>query len=204
MKLWYSRGACSLAVRIILNEMGIPVENEAVNLKTKQTDTGRDYWAINPKGSVPALQLENGEILTEGAVILQYLADHYQATHLLPPVDDFKRYRVLEWLNFIATDLHKSCSPLFNDKIPQTLKEQIFIPTLYNKLSYVAQQLQQQPYLCGKHFTLPDAYLFVILRWVVQGFKIDIQALPHLQNYIDDLKTRPSIVSALQQDNLQS
>ena len=128
MKLFYARGACSLATRILLNEMGIPVDYEAVNLKTKKTETDSDYLALNPKGVVPALQLENGVVLTENAVIMQYLADHYQATNLLPALDDFNRYRVLEWVNFITTDLHKGFSPLFNPQVPEPLKLQVFIP----------------------------------------------------------------------------
>src|SRR5688572_12009519 len=113
MKLYYSKGACSLAVRIILHEIGAACEFEAVDLATKKTETGMDFLKINPKGAVPTLILDDKAILTENAVIQQYLAEKYHATQLLPPLGDMKRYRVLEWLNFISTDLHKSCGPLF-------------------------------------------------------------------------------------------
>ncbi len=201
MKLFYARGACSLATRILLNEMGIPADYEAVNLKTKKTETGRDYLTLNPKGVVPALQLENGVVLTENAVIMQYLADHYQAINLLPALDDFNRYRVLEWVNFITTDLHKGFSPLFNSQVPEPLKQQIFIPLLMAKFNYVDRCLHHHDYLCGKHFTLPDIYLVVILRWA-RVLKLDMSGLPHLQAYQTALETRQSIVDALQQEGL--
>lgn len=201
MRLFYSRGACSLAIRILLNEMGIPADYTAVNLQTKQTEDGRDYLTINPKGVVPALQLENEALLTENTVIMQYLADHYQATNLLPSHGDFKRYRVLEWVNFITTDLHKGFSPLFNKKLSQDIKDHYFIPPLLAKLAYVDQHLQGHSYLCGKHFMLPDAYLFVILRWA-EGMKLNIHGLTHLQTYLQQLRTRKSIMDALQQEGL--
>src|SRR5437870_2266196 len=113
MKLYYSKGACSLAVRILINELNISCKYEAVNLKTKETETGKNFYEINPKGAVPTLILENNNVLTENAVIHQYLADQQKAHHLLPNLNDFKRYQVLEWLNFIATELHKGFSPLF-------------------------------------------------------------------------------------------
>jgi glutathione S-transferase len=202
MKLFYARGACSLAIRILLNEMCIPADYEAVNLTTKKTEMDRDYLTINPKGAVPALQLENGVVLTENAVIMQYLADHYQATNLLPGIDDFNRYRVLEWVNFIMTDLHKGFSPLFNPNVPETLKQNLFIPLLMVKFNYVDACLHNHAYLCGKHFTLPDIYLFVVLRWA-RLVKLDMSGLTHLQAYQAGLETRQSIRDALQQEGLQ-
>lgn len=202
MKLFYSQGACSLVIRILLNEMGIPADYEAVNLQTKQTKEGQDFLTINPKGSVPTLCLENHEILTESAVIMQYLADHYQATNLLPPVGDFQRYRVLEWVNYITTELHKGFAPLFNATIPEDLKEQVFIPILMRKLQYVDQALQDRTYLMGKHFTLPDAYLFVILRWAIA--KLDMASFVHLMAYQSSLKVRKSIADAVQQEGLKA
>lgn len=200
MKLFYSKGACSLIIRIILNEIGVPFESESVNLKTKKTEHDLDYVSINPKGSVPALLLENGMVLTENAVIMQYLADHYQAVNLLPLIDDFQRYRVLEWMNYLTTDIHKGFGPLFNPNIPQDIKDQIFKPLLVTKFKYIDKQLQH-PYLLGKHVTLPDAYLYVMLRWAT-SMALDIESCQHLHAYKEQLQIRKSIVDALQQEGL--
>lgn len=134
MKLYYTSSVCSLAVRIIIHELEIPCDYEPVNLKTKKTEKGEDFLKINPKGAVPVLQLKDGEILTENAVILQYLADKYNAVNLLPPVGDMKRYRTLEWLNFVSTDLHRYCTPLFWSKFSDDIKENLFTPILNNQL----------------------------------------------------------------------
>jgi len=199
MKLYYTPGACSLVIRIIINEIGIQSEFESVDLRTKTTETGGDYLAINPKGAVPALQLNNGDILTENAIILQYLADDSNATHLLPQTTDFNRYRVLEWLNYITTELHKGMSVLFNPAIPDDLKNNLFIPLIKSKLSYVNNHLQHHTYLLGNHFTLPDAYLFVMLRWAIY-FKIDLKEWSNLERYFAELSDRPSIQQSLKQE----
>jgi len=128
MKLYYSKGACSLAVRIVINEIGMDAVYESVDLKSKKTESGRDFKAINAKGSVPTLELDNGKILTENAVIQQYLADEAKVYELLPEVGDLKRYRVLEWLNYITTELHKGFGALFNPTMSQDLKDELFIP----------------------------------------------------------------------------
>lgn len=201
MKLFYARGACSLATRIILNEIGVPIDYEAVDLKTKQTASGQDYMTINPKGCVPSLCLENGELLTENAVIMQYLADHYQASNLLPEIGDWQRYRVLEWLHFIATELHKGCGPFFQSVIPEDLKQTLFTPKLIKSLTYVNRCLQDRQYLMGTHFTLPDAYLFVVMRWII-SFKLPTHDLEHLLQYQTQLRSRKSIADALQQEGL--
>lgn len=203
MKLFYAKGACSLTARIILNEIGVAIDYEAVNLKTKQTESGQDFFTINPKGYVPCLALENGEVLTENAVILQYLADHYQAHNLLPTVGDWQRYRILEWVHYIATELHKGCSPLFHSGIPDEIKQTIFIPKLIRSLTYVDQRLQDRTYLMGTHFTLPDAYLFVILRWAI-GLHLPVDSLHHVLAYHSQLQTRKSITDALRQEGLLS
>ena len=202
MKLYYSKGACSLAVRITLNEIETPCDYEAVDLKAKKTETGADYFKINPKGSVPALVLDNQEVLTENAAIQQYLADEYKATRLLPPAGNFNRYRVIEWLNFISTDLHKNCGPLFNSNIPDNLKEEIFKPILKSKLNIAEQRLSQRKFLMGDEFTLPDGYLFVILRWV-PNFGIELSEWPNLSRYFAELKKRKSVHQALEQEGLQ-
>lgn len=202
MKLFYAKGACSLASRIILNEIGIAPDFEAVDLQTKQTETGQNFLDMNPKGCVPTLRLENGEFLTENSVIMQYLADHYQASNLLPQVGDWQRYRVLEWLNYVSTELHKGFAPLFNREIALDVKQNIFIPKLMDKFKYVDQHLHGRPYLLGKHFTLPDAYLFVVLRWAV-GKKLPVTDLQNLMTYMTQLRLRKSIAEALAQEGIE-
>ncbi len=199
MKLYYTPSACSLVPRIIINELGLQPEFVSVNLMTKETQTGNDFFSINPKGAVPTLELDNGEILTENAVILQYLADFSKATQLLPPISDFKRYQTLEWLNYIATELHKGIGVLFNPLITEEMKETIFFPQINKKLTYVNNHLQDRTYLLGKDFTLPDAYLFVMLRWATY-FKLDLKLWTHLDRYFKTLHDRPSIQCSLEQE----
>ncbi|KTC84139.1 glutathione S-transferase [Legionella brunensis] len=190
-----------MAVRIVINEIGINCDYESVNLKTQRTENEQDFLRINPKGAVPTLQLENGQYLTENAVIQQYLADKFQARELLPPIGDFKRYRILECLNFITTELHKNFGSLFNPNIPQEIKDKIYIGLIKTKLAYIDKQLKHQ-YLMGEHFTLPDAYMFVILLWAM-NFKIDIKQWDHLPRYFATLKKRPSIVKSLKEEALE-
>lgn len=199
MKLYYTKGACSLVVRIVINEIGLTAEFEAVNLRTKKTETGKDFLNINPKGSVPTLELNNGEVLTENAVILQYLADDSNATKLLPKVGDFKRYRVLEWINFISTELHKSIGPLFNPAMSEEMKNQILLPLIRTKLSYVDRHLQHHQYLLGDDFTLPDAYLFVMILWT-SFFHIDLTEWKNLTRYFNTLNHRKSIQQSIKQE----
>ncbi len=201
MKLYYSKGACSLTVRIIINELNMIVEYESVDLKTKKTETGKDFWEINSKGSVPTLELDNHEILTENAVILQYLADTSHNEQLLPAMGDFKRYRTLEWLNFVTTEMHKGVGILFNAELSKETKEKVVIPKIKSKLSYLDKHLQHHSHLLNDHFTLPDAYLFVILRWVVY-FKFDLAEWPHIQRYYLALSQRPSILKSLKEEGL--
>lgn len=200
MKLYYSKGACSLVPRIIINEIGLRCDFESVNLKTKETEKGRDFYQINPKGSVPVLEFNNKEVLTENAVILQFLADDSKSSQLLPEVGNFQRYRVLEWLNYITTELHKSFSPLFNPSVADDLKKTLFIPLLKTKLSFVNTHLTQS-YLVGNQFTLADAYLFVVLRWT-QIVKINLAEWDNLQRFMSVLKQRPSIAKALEMEGL--
>ena len=199
MKLYYTKGACSLVVRIIINELNINTEFESVNLSTKKTTTGRNFLEINPKGAVPTLEINPKEILTENAVILQYLADNAKATQLLPAIGDFNRYRVLEWLNYVATDLHKGIGILFNPAVTSELREQLFIPLLKSKLTFVNNHLQDNRYLAGESFTLPDAYLFVMLLWT-SYFNLDLKEWSHLARYFEELKSRLSIKKALEQE----
>lgn len=201
MKLYYTKGACSLAVRILINELNIPCEYEAVDLKTKKTESGQDFLSINPKGSVPTLALDDEKILTENAVIHQYIAEHHKAYQILPPESDFMRYRVLEWLNFVTTELHKGFSPLFNPKISLQTKDEVIKPIIISKLKFVNTQLEKHDYLVGDHYTLPDGYLFVMLTWA-HSFNLDASEFHNLKKFFTLLKSRPSVIKSLQEENL--
>ena len=203
MKLYYAKGACSLAVRITINELGLKSEYESVDLKTKQTETGQDFLKINSKGAVPTLLTDQGEILTENAVIQQYLADEAQATQLLPKTGDFKRYRVLEWQNYVSTELHKGVGILFNPNLPQEMREKITIPAIKSKMAYLNQHLGSHTYLLGDQFTLPDAYLFVILNWVIYH-QFNLSDWPNVHRYFAALQQRPSIQKSMKEEKLQT
>jgi glutathione S-transferase len=202
MKLYYSRGACSFAVRILIHELNLEASFESVNLQTKKTETGENYLTINPKGSVPALLTKDNEILTENAIIHQYLADTYKAYELLPPVGDFKRYRILEWVNFVATELHKGFGPFFNPAVTQEMRDQIFIPIIKKKLDIVNYQLEKNKYLAGDHFTLPDAYMCVISLYV-KKFEIEKPEWTHLSRYFAELRKRKSVHQSLEEEHLE-
>ncbi|MDI1351174.1 MAG: glutathione transferase GstA [bacterium] len=203
MKLYYSKGACSLVVRIILNELNFKSEFESVDLKTKKTEKGGDFLEINPKGAVPTIELENGKILTENAVILQYLADMSESQKVLPPMGDFERYKVLEWVNYITTEIHKSFANLFNQAISDEIKRTLFIPIIKSKFAYINNALEHKKYLAGDHFTLPDAYLYVMTRWAI-NFKIDFSVWSNLAHYINELENRGSIQKSLTEEGLSN
>lgn len=156
---------------------------------------------INPKGEVPTLQLANSEILTENAVILQYLAREHHATQLLPPDDDFDYYRVLEWLNFITTDLHKGIGLLFNPLLPEDFKNHGYLPIVFKRLAFVNARLENNHYLMGNSVTLPDFYLFVVLRWA-KYFKLDFSKMGALDAFFDRISEHPSVHLSLQQEHL--
>lgn len=202
MKLYYSKGACSLAVRITINELNIECEYESVNLKDHITATGANFYKINPKGEVPTLELDSGEILTENQVIHQYLADKYKNTSLLPPINDFKRYRVMEWLSYISSDLHKSFGPLFNPQISEEVKNQ-FKMILKKKLNFPDGHLKVNQYLLADQFTVADSYLYVILFWL-KNFNIDISEWQGLSRYYSELNTRHAIIHALEEEHLRT
>lgn len=190
-----------MAVRIVAHELGIKLDYEAVDLHggpTKKTASGQDFLTISPKGSVPVLVLDNGEVLTENAVIQQYLADTHPSS-LLPPLNDFKRYRVLEWLNFMSSDMHKAFSPLFNPKVPAEINATIFIPIVKMRLNTLNEALNGKTYLLGDVFTLPDAYCFVTLRWLA-AFKISLADYPHVQQYFHTIAERPAVKAALEEE----
>lgn len=200
MKLYYSPGACSLSPHIVLREAGIPFEAEKVNLKTKKTDTGIDYETINPKSYVPALVMNNGELLTEGPAIVQYLADQAPEKKLAPPAGTLERYRLQEWLNFISTEIHKSFGTLFNPGVPEEMRNAVKA-RLGKRLDYTATALEGKNYLLGDIFSVADAYLFTMLRWA-HPTGIDLPSWPALKGYFDRVAARPAVVSAMQAEGL--
>lgn len=198
MKLYYAPGACSQAPHIILHETGLAHDAERVDLNGKRTETGRDYREINAKGSVPALKLDNGEVLTENAVILQYLGDR-AGTDLLPSLGSFSRYRVLEWVNYITTELHKSFAPLFKRDASEETKT-FFRNVIAERLDYVEGQLGDGPFLMGDTLTLPDAYLFVISGWAEN--MIGLERWPGLTAFRTRMMERPSVRHVLRFEGL--
>lgn len=195
MKLYFSPGACSLSPHIALKEAGLPYQLVRVDLKTKKLASGEDFTAINPKGQVPALQLDNGEILTEGPVIVQLIADRAPNSKLAPASGTPERYRVQEWLNFISTEIHKTFSPLFNPALADDAKD-VFRGRLATRFAYLDQALAGRDYLMGKDFTVADGYLFTTLRWA-DAMKIDLSAMPNLIAYKARIAARPNVQAAL-------
>ena len=199
MKLYYSPGACSQAPHIILHEIGIHHDAARVDLKSKMVEDGRSYLQVNPKGSVPALELDNGEVMTENAVVLQYLADRAGSTDVLPPLGDFRRYRVLEWLNFIATELHKGFGLLFKADAGEEAKQ--FARDLVSaKLDHIDRQLGEGPFLTGDTLTLPDAYLFVVTGWAEKQLGLD--KWPNLAAFRERMLERPAVRHVLKFEGL--
>lgn len=201
MQLYYTKGACSLACRIILNEIGIKPDYIAVDLKTKKTEAGKNFLEINPKGAVPTLVTDNHEVLTENTVILQYLADAAHSSQLLPEVGNFDRYQVLEWLNYVATEIHKSFALLFYPLFSDQQKNDLLVPIIRKKFDYVNSALKGMHFLYKDHFTLPDGYFFVMLLWARQ-FKFELQDWPELYRYFKELRERKAIQESLEQEKL--
>lgn len=199
MKLYHSPGACSQAPHILLHELGLSHELVRVDLKEKRTADGRDYRAINPKGSVPALELDSGDVLTENAVVLQYLGDRSGLGEVLPPIGDFRRYRVLEWVNFITTELHKSFAPLFRPDASDETKA-MFKAQIADRFDFVAKELGNGPFLLGETLTLGDFYLFVITGWAENMIGLD--RWPALQAFRARMMERDSVQRALRADGL--
>jgi glutathione S-transferase len=200
MKLYYSPGACSLSPHIALHEAGLAHELVKVDLRAKKTESGDDFAAINPKGQVPALQLDSGELLTEGPVIVQMIADRAADKGLAPPAGSPERYRLQEWLNFITTELHKNFSPMFQPVIPDDVKT-FFKDRLLGKFKYIDSKLAGQDYLLGKAFTVADGYLFVMLAWA-DRMKFDLSAMPNLLAFKARVAARPNVQAALKKEGL--
>ncbi|HXN41981.1 MAG TPA: glutathione transferase GstA [Myxococcaceae bacterium] len=202
MKLYYKPGACSLSPHIVLREAGLPFELDRVDTKSGKTQSGGDFASINPKGYVPSLQLDDGQVLTEGAVIVQYLADRKPEMKLAPASGTMERYRLQEWLNFIATEIHKSFSPLFNRKAPDEVR-QAQLDRLGARLDYLAKQLEKRPFLMGNTFSVADAYLFTILKWA-KVVNLDLARWPSLTAFQDRVGSRPAVRAAMEAEGLLS
>ena len=217
MKLYYSPNACSLSPHIVLREAGLPFDLVKASTKTHKLDDGTDYYTLNPKGYVPLLELDDGQRLTEGPVIVQYLADQAPARKLAPAAGTLERYRLQEWLNFITSELHKSFSPLLNAEMPEAAK-QIFKTTvtahplaavvtsfsesrkIEGLFKWVDEQLKGKPYLMGDAFSVADAYLFTVTRW--SGFVgVNIAGLQNLAAFMERVGARPAVQAALKAEN---
>ena len=200
MKLYYSPGACSLSPHIALSEAGIPYELVKVDLRAKKLENGDDFWKVNPKGQVPALALDTGELVTEGPVIVQMIADSVPAKHLAPARDSAERYKLQEWLAYINGELHKNIGPLFNPALSDEAKA-IFKERAMGKFKYIDGQLAGRDYLLGNHFTVADGYLYTMLRWA-DGMKFDLSGLANLLAYKDRIAARPKVQEALVKEGL--
>jgi glutathione S-transferase len=198
MKLYYAPGACSLAAHITLNEAGQSYSTKRVDLKTHTLADGTDYYTINPKGYVPVLELDDGSRLSEAAVILQYIADRKPGT-LAPAFGSMERYRLMEWLNFIATEVHKNFSPLWHP-VPDATRETLHTK-IASRLDFVSKVLSRQPYLMGEKFTIADAYLFTIVNWAPM-LKFDLAPWPVVQQFHARVAARPGVRAAMVDEGL--
>lgn len=200
MKLYYSPGACSLSPHIVSREAGIELELRKVNTKEKTVEGGGDFWKVNPKGYVPALELDDGTVLTEGPAIVQYLADRVPERGLAPAAGTMARVRLQEWLNFISTELHKGFSPLFVPAMPEEAKA-LFRLKLQERLQWVDAQLEGRAFLLGDAFSVADAYLFVVSGW---GGLVGVDIAPYRQlvAYRERIAARPAVQAALKAEGL--
>jgi len=200
MKLYYSPGACSLSPHIVLRESGLAFDLALASTKTKKLADGSDYLAINPKGQVPALRLDNGELLTEGPVIVQYIADLVPASGLAPAAGTLHRYRLMEWLNYITSELHKGFSPLFNPATPADYKP-MASARLIDRLTIVDKALAGKEFLMGDTFTVADAYLFTVAGWG-KYVGVDISGLANLGAFMGRMAARPAVQEAMKAEGL--
>ncbi|HWF98587.1 MAG TPA: glutathione transferase GstA [Steroidobacteraceae bacterium] len=200
MRLFYASGACSLSPHIVAQEAGIELRLQKVDLKSKTVAAEGDFYGINPKGYVPTLELDNGEILTEGTAIVQYLADLAPQKGLAPAAGTFERYRLQEWLGYINSELHKSYSPLFHPETPaQTRAERLAY--LNKRYAIVEKRLERHPYLLGAAFTVADAYLFTVTNWAAH-VKLDLTPFPNLRAFQERVAARPAVKAAMKAEGL--
>jgi glutathione S-transferase len=200
MKLYYSSGACSLSPHIVLLEAGLPYTLEKIDFAAKKTSTGIDYFTINSKGMVPALQLDDGHLLTEGPAIVQYLADQKPESGLAPRAGTFERYQLMEMLNYITSEVHKGFAPLFNPKISADWKASA-LANLDKKFAWLSGILKDKTFLMGNTFTVADAYLFTVLSWSAH-VAIDLSKWPVLAAYQSRIAQRPKVQQALREEGL--
>jgi glutathione S-transferase len=199
MQLYFSPGACSLASHITAREAGLNLELKRADTKTKKLEDGSDYFAINSKGAVPALKLDNGQVLTEGVAIMQYLADQKPESGLVPKAGTFERYRVQEWLNYITSEIHKGFSPLWGDNAPEV--KAYAQKNLEKKFDWLEKQLAGKKYLTGDSFTAADAYLFTVVNWV-NFLGIDITKWANLKAFQERVAARPKVQEAMEAEGL--
>ena len=200
MKLYYFSGACSLASNISLREAGLAFELVKVDRRTKKTADGLDFNEVNPKGYVPALRLDNGEVLTENVAVLQYIADRNPAAQLAPAAGTLERYRLMEWLGFINSEVHKNFSPLFRDDAHEEVK-QYARRALGVRLDYLNRSIGNRTFLTGEPSTVADAYLFTVLGWG-RYVNVDLGQWPQLQRYVERVGARPHVIEALKSERL--
>jgi len=200
MKLYYSPGACSLSPLIALHEAGIAFEPVLASTKTHKLEDGTDYYTINPKGYVPLLELDNGERLTEGPAIVQYIADQAPGKKLAPPNGSFERYRLQEWLNFITSEVHKGFGTLFTPQMPDEAKT-VARGRVTDRLKWVDTQLEGKQYLMGDNFSVADAYLFTVTNWS-RHVGIDTSGMPNLTAFMARMAARPAVQEAMKAEGL--
>jgi glutathione S-transferase len=200
MKLYYFGGACSLSPHIVALEAGVPVTMVKIDSKTKKTETGADYLAVNSKGAVPALQFDDGRVLTEGPAIVQYLADQKPESGLAPRAGTFERYQLMEILNYLTSEVHKTFTPLFHPESSAEMKAAA-VTNLSKKFDWLSGSLAKKPYLMGNTFTVADAYLFTLLNWT--GYvKIDLGKWPVLAEFKSRIAHRPKVQEAMKAEGL--
>ncbi|NQD35531.1 glutathione transferase GstA [Permianibacter sp. IMCC34836] len=200
MKLYYSPGTCALLPHIVLKELGLTASLSKVDLASKKTDDGQNYFDVNPNGYVPALQLDNGKVLTEANIIAQYLADQKPGNTLLPAAGQFERYQQQEWLNFITSEVHKTMGAFFNPKLhPET--RAALSERLGQRLNYIVSKLGSNDWLTGSHFTIADAYLFVVLNWC-GWVKFDLTPWPALQAFQQRVAARAAVQAAMAEEGI--
>src|SRR5882757_2728866 len=197
MKLYYLTGACSMASNIALREAGIPFEMAKVDRRTKHVD-GVEFVTINPKGYVPALRLDDGQVLTENVVVLQYIADLNPAAKLAPPAGTMGRYRLQEWLSYINSEVHKAFTPLFSSEATDETKTYAR-NNIAKRLTYLDSALGDNKYLMGDQFTVADAYLFTVLGW---GAHVGVEIGPRLKSYVERIRARPQVIEAMTAEGL--
>jgi glutathione S-transferase len=200
MKLYYSPGACSMAPHIVAREAGHQIELEKVDIPAKKTAGGEDFWTINPKGYVPALKMDNGQVLTEVGVIIQYLADQKPESGLTAKMGTMERYRQMEAINFAATEIHKQLGALFNPKMTPEMKE-VQLGTVERRFNALEKLLAGKQYLTGDKYTVADAYLFTVLNWT-KGLNIDLGKWPNIKSFVARVATRPAVRETMKAEGL--